>query len=81
LAAAAEEQDILTKTNVERAIQKLAGQATVRDLVFVVDAFNIQRIYYDPVAKRLCEDKKNNAVLAPAEVRMACRSKSSHAPG
>lgn len=55
--------------DVEAAVRQLAGVVEKRDLAFVVSAFDVPRIVYDPVTKRLHADNRPPRMLATAEVR------------
>lgn len=63
-----DEDGVITKDSVEAAIRQLAGVVPKRDLAFVVSAFDVPRIIYDPVTKRLYEDTKQKTLLPTAEV-------------
>lgn len=50
-------------------MRRLSGAVSERDLAFVVSAFDVPRVVYDPVSKRLYEDPRPSKFLPTAEVR------------
>jgi hypothetical protein len=73
LVAGDDDDGIISAAEVEAAIRQLAGVVTKRDLAFVVSAFDVPRIVYDPVSKRLHADSRPSKLLPTAEVRAARR--------
>ncbi|KAI8470951.1 MAG: DNA polymerase alpha/epsilon subunit B-domain-containing protein [Monoraphidium minutum] len=58
---------MVTAAAVDAAVRQLAGVVTRRELVSVVSAFDVPRIAYDPVSKRMHPDARPRVLLATAE--------------
>lgn len=69
-----DDDGMITQQQMESAIRQLAGTTSERDLVFVIDAFDVPKISYDPITKRLYADNHPKSLIATAQVPAAATS-------
>lgn len=72
MAAGDDDDASVSRADVEAAIAQLAGVVRKRDLAFVVSAFDVPRVVYDTVSKRLHPDNRPSKMLPTAEVCVGC---------
>lgn len=64
--------DRLTLESVEATLAQLRGSLQQLELFAVVNAFQVPKISFDPVGKKLYEDSAPRSILAPAQVGLEC---------
>eukprot|EP00877_Chromochloris_zofingiensis_P012640 jgi/Chrzof1/762/Cz01g27210.t1 len=64
-----DDDGMITQQQMESAIRQLAGTTSERDLVFVIDAFDVPKISYDPITKRLYADNHPKSLIATAQAK------------
>lgn len=67
--------DRLTTGAVQSALAELRGGRQALELCAIINAFDVPKISYDPVGRKLYADIKPRAIFAPALVRVACMDK------
>lgn len=60
----------ITREDIEAAIVQLQGTGTAKELVAVIDAFDVPKISYDPVGRKMYADKQPRSFLANATVSL-----------
>ncbi|GBF94898.1 hypothetical protein Rsub_08141 [Raphidocelis subcapitata] len=62
-----DDDGVVSAADVDAAVRRMTGTVAKRDLAFVVSAFDVPRVVYDPVSKRLHADSRASKFLPTAE--------------